>query len=247
MLHNLTHIFVQNKASLNLLANIGVKHTTIAPDSRFDRVYQNSQQVKELPIIKAFKKNRKLFVGGSTWPKGEELLAQLCNQTSDDYCFVIAPHEIKEKQMQDLMKQVKSKVIRYSTVTNDMIELAKAKVLIIDNIGMLSAIYQYGDFAYIGGGFGVGLHNTLEAAVFGMPIFIGPNHKRFQEACELVDQKGAFVITDFASLQKQFVQLQQNPTNYLAVKKKTNTYVIAHTGGTKLIIQYLKIQGYLSF
>lgn len=247
ILNQFSHIFVQNQTSLHLLSNIGIKHTTIAPDSRFDRVFQNSQQVKELPVIKAFKGNRTLFVGGSTWPKGEELLAQLCNQTTDEYCFVIAPHEIKEKQMQSLTEQVNGQVIRYSTITNITVELPKAKVLIIDNIGMLSAIYQYGDFAYIGGGFGVGLHNTLEAAVFGMPIFIGPNHQRFQEACELVDQKGAFVITDFASLQKQFVQLQQNTNEHVAIKQKTNTYVIARTGGTALIMQHVQTQGYLSF
>ena len=187
LLSKINTIFVQNQASVNLLQNIGITNVEIAPDTRFDTVANNAQQPKQLPIIAHFKAHNTLFVAGSTWQPDEQLLAELINNTQlthlSGFKWVLVPHEVGENHLLNIEQMLKVKHLRYSKAQTMGGKISSdVKVLLIDNVGILANIYAYAQYAYIGGGFGKGIHNILEAAVFGMPIFFGENYQKFQEA-----------------------------------------------------------------
>ncbi|MES2425465.1 MAG: glycosyltransferase N-terminal domain-containing protein [Bacteroidota bacterium] len=236
-----THFFVQDEQSQQLLLSVGIDQVTISGDTRFDRVWANAQAPKALPEIAAFKNNHKVFIAGSTWPADEQLIAALVTQYSN-WKFIIAPHEISEEKTNALINLLPlNSSIRYSQLSNNDSSLATHhSTLIIDNIGMLSALYQYGDIAFIGGGFGAGIHNTLEAAAFGLPVIFGPKYDKFKEAKDLIALGAGFSITDEISLHKIAAQLIDDEAFYNDACKKSLQYVGQHIGATAAIINAIK-------
>ena len=259
VLHCITHFFVQNEVSLQLLKGIGIDEATVVGDTRFDRVLQIKEQAKELPIVEAFKgingkgdackdnlsedackrvlsedackrvlsedackedlsedackedlsenackedlsengcKGCKVFVAGSSWQPDEDIFIRFFND-HPDWKLIIAPHVIGEDHLAYILDKLQMKAVRYTQATEQ--SAAEARCLIIDCFGLLSTIYRYGEIAYVGGGFGVGIHNVPEAAVWGVPVLFGPNNKRFQEAQDLLACKGSFEVTDYDS------------------------------------------------
>jgi 3-deoxy-D-manno-octulosonic-acid transferase len=224
-----SHYFVQNKESKDLLAQIGITNITIGGDTRFDRVAENAAFPKHLELVEAFSRNHKVFVAGSTWPADEQLLRVLAT-SNPDWKFIIAPHEINKTHIAAIQSLYPDS-IKYSNGSLDI----NAQVLIIDNIGLLSSIYQYGKIAYIGGGFGVGIHNTLEAAAFGIPVIFGPNYQRFQEAKDLIFIGAGKSITDDKDLSNAFKSLLSTPQSGKIAKQ----YVDENTGSTQKIFNHL--------
>lgn len=237
LLRYFSHLFVQNAESKQLLKNIGIDQVSVAGDTRFDRVRQVCEARKTIPLAAAFKADRKLLVVGSSWPADMEVLLPFLNRFAGPLKVIIAPHEIHENELQALERALKQTSIRYSQANE--VNVHEAEVLIIDNIGMLSSLYQYGDFAYIGGAFGKGLHNILEAATFGMPLFFGPNHRRFKEAMDLIESGGAFPIRETADFEKHFSYLFANETEREKKAQITRQYVTKHTGATRQIMDYV--------
>ncbi|UCH15576.1 MAG: 3-deoxy-D-manno-octulosonic acid transferase [Bacteroidales bacterium] len=233
ILYKFTHIFVQNKSSEQLLKNIGLDNITISGDTRFDRVAEIAKQAKTIEIAGKFKQDNTVIIGGSTWEKDEEILVEFINISLRKVKYIIAPHEIHETGIQRLVKSINKPVIRYSTAGIN--NVGDFQVLIIDNIGMLSSLYKYADIAYIGGGFGVGIHNILEAATFGLPVVFGPNYKKFQEAVDLVRSGGAFSVDSYRSLKARFEDLLQN----IVINKSgkiSKEYVLNNQGATGRIL-----------
>lgn len=231
----ITKIFVQNEQSKSLLHDIGITNVVIAGDTRFDRVVENAAKPKAIPDVKAFCGESAVLVAGSTWPQDEKHLEELVKEYSN-WKFIIAPHEISESRIHSLTDLLPD-ALKFSEVgTAELKRLADARVLIIDNIGMLSSLYQYGDLAYIGGGFGTGIHNTLEAAIFGLPVIFGPNYDKFQEAKDLIDKDAAFSIADAAELKSCMIRLQ-DPVTRKEAGSRAKKYVEDHTGATALIVK----------
>lgn len=239
LLFNFKHIFVQNERSLNLLKSIGLNSITVAGDTRFDRVYAIATAAKELPLVKNFVGNSPCLIAGSSWEPDEDLLTSYFNETNHSFKMIFAPHEIKEPGLQSLIQKINKKVIRYSQLkeTPDV----QADVLIIDNIGMLSSLYRYGNIAYIGGGFGKGIHNILEAATFGMPILFGPHYGKFQEAIDLIKAGGAFPITDYPNLKLTLDTLIENTDKANASGNISRNFVQDNRGATNIIVKELFI------
>jgi 3-deoxy-D-manno-octulosonic-acid transferase len=246
------HFFVQNEQSVELLKAIGISNITISGDTRFDRVWANAQKPKELPLVERFIQGKKVFIAGSTWPEDERLVSFL-PELYPEWKFIIAPHEIGEEKIDSLVHKFPDKsVVRHSILAKSKKldteresevslynHLSKCQSLIIDNIGILSSLYQYGKIAYIGGGFGVGIHNTLEAAAFGLPVIFGPNYDRFKEAKDLIQLGCGFSIKDEVDLQNTVKFLLEDEARYLAICQKTKDYVRGNTGATDAIIKYI--------
>jgi 3-deoxy-D-manno-octulosonic-acid transferase len=233
MLHGFEHLFVQDDQSVDLLHRIGIKNVTRAGDTRFDRVAEIARNGKNIPIVEKFKGNSQLVVAGSTWKPDEELLAQYIH-THPETKFIIAPHETKKGNIERLTNLLKSQVICYSEATEPTV--MNKQVLIVDTIGLLSSIYKYADLAYIGGGFGVGIHNTLEAAIFGMPIVFGPNYLKFNEATSMVRLGVAFPVTDYSELQSIFNTLLSDPEKRNQISKLCTGYTDQNLGATQIIL-----------
>jgi 3-deoxy-D-manno-octulosonic-acid transferase len=239
MLGFVTWFFVQDERSKQLLQGIGVGNATISGDTRFDRVWANAQHPKPVPVVGEFKKGHKVFIAGSTWPQDEKLVASLVTQ-HPGWKFIFAPHEIREEEINNLIELLPlNSAIKYSQLTTHHSPLTTHQTLIIDNIGMLSSLYQYGDIAFIGGGFGAGIHNTLEAAAFGLPVIFGPNYSRFKEANDLIALNAGFSISDEAGLKAVIDSLINDEASHATASKKIKTYVQEHTGATKTIINHI--------
>ncbi len=191
VLTRFSHLFVQNEVSKQLLATLDIHNVTVVGDTRFDRVVEIMQQAKQLPLVEAFKQDRIVFVAGSSWPPDEEIFIDYFNR-HPEMKLIIAPHVIGESHLAEIVGRLKRPYVRYTQATEENVK--QADCLIIDCFGLLSSIYRYGEIAYVGGGFGVGIHNVLEAAVFGIPVLFGPNNKRFQEAQQLLQLEGGFEI-----------------------------------------------------
>lgn len=228
------YIFVQNEASVELLLNIGIKNVVIAGDTRFDRVATIASQTRKLPVAEAFCNNNTVFIAGSTWPADEELLAQYINQSAHSFKTIIAPHEIEPAHIEQIESRITKKVLRYSQAEKH--NPADFDVLLIDNIGMLSSLYQYGNVSYIGGGFGKGIHNTLEAATFGLPVIFGPNYLKFAEACDLIERGAAFSITSYTELNEQLNWFLENANQCERIGALSAGYVKEKTGATTIIL-----------
>ena len=223
-LKNVTHFFVQDKNSAELLKSIGLNNTSISGDSRFDSVLANTQNPVRNPLIETFSKSKPTIICGSTWPKDEILLAQYIKDHPKNN-YIIAPHELRH--ISDLQKQTDA--LLYSKA--DEKNILMANVLIIDSIGLLSSIYQYGNITYIGGGFGVGIHNILEAVTFGMPVIFGPNYQKFKEAKELINQKGAISISNYQELSLAIDYCNTFDKNI------ATDYIINNCGATEIILE----------
>ena len=225
-LNNVSHFFVQDNSSKELLQNIGFSNCTIAGDTRFDSVITNTQNAISIPLIEEFSKNKTTIICGSTWPKDEALLAKYIKE-NPNYNYIIAPHELQH--ISALQKQTNALLFSKADNTN----VSNNNVLIIDSIGILSNIYQYGTLAYIGGGFGVGIHNILEAVAFGIPVIFGPNYQKFNEATELINQKGAISISNYREL--------TSAINYFNTfdKKIATDYIDTNRGATRSVIEHI--------
>ena len=245
-----TRFFVQNERSRELLAKIGIHDVTVSGDTRFDRVLSIKEQSKELPIVSAFLDGKNGFVAGSSWLPDEEIFIPYMLQNNPDWKLIIAPHVIGE----DHLKQIEAllegkKVIRY-TDARDAWEsaneaqrdaqskrLAEADAIIINCFGLLSSIYRYGKVAYVGGGFGVGIHNVLEAAVWGMPVIFGPNHERFQEAVALIAEGGGFSISDTHDFEIFMRKFSSDPKTLAEASRKAGEYVKSQSGATDAVMR----------
>ena len=236
-----TRFFVQNEESKQLLKGIGITAVDVVGDTRFDRVLQIKEAAKHLPICEAFRTgvassqsadvphhDFKVFVAGSSWPPDENVFIPFFNEHKD-WRLLIAPHVIAEEHLKLIFSLIKDKkVVRYTQTTPE--EAAEADVLIIDCFGLLSSMYNYGDVAYIGGGFGVGIHNTLEAAVWNMPVIFGPNNKKFQEAQGLLKSGGGFEINTYEDFSGLMSSLMNDETFLKQAGDKAGTFV-AHLAG----------------
>ena len=288
VLHCITHFFVQNEVSLQLLKGIGIDEATVVGDTRFDRVLQIKEQAKELPIVEAFKgingkgdackdnlsedacngdlsedackrvlsedackedlsenackedlsengcKGCKVFVAGSSWQPDEEIFIRFFND-HPDWKLIIAPHVIGEDHLAYILDKLQMKAVRYTQATEQ--SAAEARCLIIDCFGLLSTIYRYGEIAYVGGGFGVGIHNVPEAAVWGVPVLFGPNNKRFQEAQDLLACKGSFEVTDYDSFNTIISRLISDDQFRQQCGEASANYVKSRSGATDIIMK----------
>jgi 3-deoxy-D-manno-octulosonic-acid transferase len=236
ILKNFNHFFVQNESSRALLNSIGIENASVSGDTRFDRVYEITQKGGRIDIAHQFKNGEKTFVIGSLWPEDLEVLAHFINEHGQHLKFIIAPHEIDESILTQIEQSISVKSIRFSNPGENPENFS---VLIIDNIGMLSRLYGYGEFAYVGGAFGKGLHNILEAACYGVPIFFGnKNYQKFQEANDLIMRGGAFAIGDYTELKTNFELMINHPESFLLACEVTRSYVVDNLGATEKIISY---------
>ena len=243
VLNCFTHFYVQNEVSKELLAKIGIMNVSIVGDTRFDRVLQIKEVAKQLPIVEAFVKGAgekpKVYVAGSSWPPDEEIFIKYFNE-HHDWKLIIAPHEIGEDHLQQIESMLEGRrVVRYSSLEN-LENVGELEILIIDCFGLLSSIYHYGDVAYVGGGFGVGIHNLLEAAVWDIPVFFGPNNQKFQEAQGL-KKSGGFEIHDY----NEFAQLMDrfaSDADYLREQgNKAGLFVKSLSGATEKVMADINI------
>ncbi len=233
------HFFVQDERSKQLLRSIKLTNVTVSGDTRFDRVWANARQPKILPEIQEFIGGQKTFIAGSTWPADEQLVAKLV--TLYPGCkFIFAPHEISEEKINSLISLLpENSAVRYTQLTTHHSPLT-TQTLIIDNIGMLSSLYQYGDIAYIGGGFGAGIHNTLEAAAFGLPVIFGPNYAKFKEAKDLVELCAGFSVANEDELKNLVAALVDDDAYCRNAGTKAREYVTENIGATGVIVEYIE-------
>ena len=246
VLNCFTHFFVQNEISKELLSKIGIHCVSIVGDTRFDRVLQIKEASKQLPIVEAFKQDAKVFVAGSSWLPDEEIFIKYFNEHKD-WKLIIAPHVIGEDHLKQIEKLLEGRrVIRYSECTEysenseHSGKLAKAEVLIVNCFGLLSSIYHYGDVAYVGGGFGVGIHNLLEAAVWDVPVFFGPNNQRFQEAQEL-KKSGGFEITCYEDFERQMDRFLADEDYLKAQGHLAGHFVKGQAGATQEVLSSISL------
>jgi 3-deoxy-D-manno-octulosonic-acid transferase len=233
-LNAFTHFYLQDESSLKSLNSIGYHNATVAGDTRFDRVFEISKNVKQIDIVKQFVADKKVFVAGSTWGEDLKIISGF-NFIIEDYKLIIAPHEIDESSIQSTIQQFNnSTIVRYSQANEQNIKTAD--VLIIDNIGMLSSLYQYGTIAFIGGGFGKNIHNILEPATFGLPIIFGPKYHNFIEAKELIQLGGAFSVSSSEEFKKT-VELLSKPDALNKAASTSKNYVLSHIGATDKILR----------
>ncbi len=247
-----TRFFVQNEESKRLLEGIGITAVDVVGDTRFDRVLQIKEAAKQLPICEAFRTgvassqsadvphhDFKVFVAGSSWPPDENIFIPFFNEHKD-WRLLIAPHVIAEEHLKLILSLIKGKkVVRYTQTTPA--EAAEADVLIIDCFGLLSSMYNYGDVAYIGGGFGVGIHNTLEAAVWNMPVIFGPNNKKFQEAQGLLKSGGGFEINTYEDFSGLMSSLMNDETFLKQAGDKAGAFVAHLAGATDKVLASVKL------
>jgi 3-deoxy-D-manno-octulosonic-acid transferase len=238
MLTYFKHFFVQNSTSEKLLNELGFDNTTVTGDTRIDRVFENSLNPAPVSLIKSFKNNKKIIVVGSSWQKEEEIIAEYILSSKKDYKYIIAPHDISKSHIKNIEKLLSTDYIKYSEANSK--NVTKTKILLIDNIGILSNIYQYTDIAFIGGGFTGALHNVLEPASFGNVLLFGPKHNKFHEAEELIQQRAAYEIKDaddllavinHLELEGQLTKNQHAASNYIKNGK----------GATQLILKKIKL------
>ena len=230
-------IFVQNEESKKLLAEIGFNNVVVAGDSRFDRVAEIARQAKKIDLIDRFRGGNRLFVAGSTWGPDEEILIQLINE-NPSVKFVIAPHEMEEGRIEKIISATKAGAVRY-TRCDENTDFSNTQVLILDTIGILSSVYSYATWSYIGGGFGVGIHNTLEAATFALPIAFGPNYHKFKEARDMISLGAATKVENATDLKAWFKPLREDAEHLNKVSATAKNYTIQNQGATALIMQTL--------
>lgn len=237
-------ICVQDERSKELLSGIGVTNVEVCGDTRFDRVLEIRNQAKELPIVDAFVKDNDgvkipTLVAGSSWPKDEDLFVDYFN-INKDIKLIIAPHEIHESHLSYIESISERKTIRYSKATADNVK--DYDCLIIDSFGLLSSIYRYGEIAYVGGGFGVGIHNVVEAAVYGVPVIFGPNFKKFREANQLIESGGGYSVANFDDFRGLMDEFLQHPETLSSVGKQAGDYVISNSGVVGRVMDILKLE-----
>jgi 3-deoxy-D-manno-octulosonic-acid transferase len=241
-LRGFAHVFTQEENSIRLLDRIGIKQAGVSGDTRFDRVKEIASGAKEIPVAASFAgAEKKVIVAGSTWPEDEALLFPvLKNHLNSGWKLLIAPHELSESHLDEIEKKLSDSGVRKDEIRrfskSSSLAAAGAKVLLIDNMGMLSSLYRYGRIAYIGGGFGKSIHNTLEAAVYGIPVVFGPRFEKFNEAKELIACKGGFHVSSGEELKNRLDELLGSEELLTAAGRSAGNYVSAHTGATEKVL-----------
>ena len=236
-LHSFDTLFVQDEGSKALLAEIGVENVVVAGDTRFDRVSAIAEQAEKVEIIEQFKGDKRLFVAGSTWGPDEDILLPLINE-NPDIKFVIAPHEMDESRIERLLREVKGGAVRYTQLPSDFTD---KQVLVLDTIGLLSRVYGSAEWAYVGGGFGVGIHSTLEAAVYGMPVAFGTNYRKFREACDLIALGAGRSVRSAEELKVWFDELKSDKDYLARLSALAKVYVGQHRGATEKIVKEIAL------
>ncbi|MEQ5792130.1 3-deoxy-D-manno-octulosonic acid transferase [Muricauda sp. NFXS6] len=231
------HYFVQDENSKKLLASIGIKKITVSGDTRLDRVSEILKQNNQLDFMDRFKNNQLCLVAGSTWPEDEQILINYINNTNEKVKVVIAPHEIKPAHIAKITSALNKKTLCYSDLGNQ--NLKEIEVLIIDTIGLLTKIYSYANIAYVGGGFATGLHNTMEPAVFGIPIIIGPQFLGFKEVEDLVKEGGIMPISNQDSFNNLMGDLLNNPISIRNIGDINANYINSNRGAADLIMKHI--------
>jgi 3-deoxy-D-manno-octulosonic-acid transferase len=234
ILYSFTHIFVQDEQSLVLLSGIGIKNLSLAGDTRFDRVVHIAESAREIPQLELFRHGERLFLAGSSWKQDEEIIAGFINKSPGRMKWVFAPHEVGKSNIDRLEKLFNVPVVRFSELAGKKAE--EARVLIIDNIGMLSSSYRYASLAAIGGGFGRGIHNILEAACWGIPVMFGPNYKNFKEAVDLINQNGAKCFKTYGEFEQILDNWLSDEEFYIKSSKTAALYVKQNAGATAIIM-----------
>lgn len=233
ILKQVDHFFVQNQESVHLLNQIGLTNVTVTGDTRFDRVAEIAAGRKDLPVVEKFKGDSELIVAGSSWAPDEELLVRYLEHNKK-VKMIFAPHEVKEANVKRLIGLLPEKAVRYTQAGDDV---DRYRILIIDCIGVLSSVYRYATAAYIGGGFGVGIHNTLEAAIYRIPVLFGPNYQRFQEAVELVKRELAFPVHNDRELTDQLDRLLGNEKLLEQIARQCGLFMSENVGATQQVVE----------
>ena len=245
---NVSHYFVQNDETANLLKSIGIENTTVTGDTRFDRVYDIAKQSKSFSEIEEFIAGRHCIIAGSSWPSDEKFIIPFSKKMPDDYCLIIAPHDISESHIKQITSQLDSYVL-YSQMTlpiskqlsNSVTQQLK-KVLVVDTIGILKQIYKYARFAYVGGGFMSSIHNTQEALVFGCPVVVGPKYTKFVEAVDLVRDGGMFSVNNHQEFDDIFELLMNDDDFYNKASGICQDYIQLSIGATEKIMRRLNFE-----
>lgn len=233
--YKVKYFFTQNNETANLLYKMGIDDLTVVGDTRFDRVYEIAQQAQRFPDIEEFIGNRKCIIAGSSWPSDEKILYNFIENMPNDYCFIMVPHDISESHI----KQIESHLHDYQLYTN-LDSSKKTKTLVINKIGILSKIYRYAQFAYIGAGFYDGIHNIQEAIVFDVPVVFGPKYHAFEEAVDLVKLKGAFAINNQRELENVFFRFINDEAFYEKSSRICHDYVAKKIGATEKTMRVLE-------
>ena len=238
MLNCFTHFFVQDKESAQLLQSININNVTVAGDTRFDRVSEIAESFKPIEEIEKFCESSQVLVAGSTWPEDEKIIK---DATADfpDLKIIIAPHEIHKEHM-DQLRSIFPNAILFSQLVAQNSQLIISNCLIIDNIGMLSRLYHYATITYIGGGFNKGIHNTLEAAVYGKPVLFGPNYKKFKEAIGLIETSGGICINSGTELSAVLQKFISNKSELESYSKNSLNFVKENKGATEKVLHYIE-------
>ncbi|WP_418992442.1 3-deoxy-D-manno-octulosonic acid transferase [Alistipes sp.] len=228
-------MFVQNEESKRLLAELGFDNVLVAGDTRFDRVAEIARSARHIDVVERFRGDCRLFVAGSTWGPDEELLIRLMNE-NPEIKFVVAPHEMDEARIGRLIDETRGGALRFSQCTSRT-AYGSRQLLILDTVGLLSSVYSYATWSYIGGGFGVGIHNTLEAATFGLPVAFGPNYHKFKEARDLVTLGAARPVADYDQLRAWFIPLRDNEEFLIKTRRIAKDYTTRHQGATGIVVR----------
>lgn len=228
-------IFVQNEESKRLLSGIGFDNAVVAGDTRFDRAAALPAQAQRYPLVERFKGDGRLFIAGSSWRPDEDLLVPFVN-AHPEIKFIIAPHEMEEQRIERLMTECRGGAVRYSQCSDDT-DVAAAHLLIVDVIGILNQLYRYADWCYIGGGFGVCIHNTQEPAAYGMPIAFGPKYRKFKEACDMIALGACRSVTTTEELEEWFAPLESDESARSRTASIAADYIAANKGATDLIVR----------
>jgi len=236
-LRHFNHFFVQNHSSVDLLKSVGFKNVSLSGDTRFDRVVQIAGHPSDFPLIEKFKNSEKLILIGSSWQAEEEIVNEFIKKTDKSLKFIFAPHEVDSERIKSLKNSCPQNSILFSELTEA--NYSGSNILIIDNIGILSSLYQYADIAIIGGGFGKGIHNILEAATFGVPVMFGPNYNKFSEALDLINCGGAFSFKNKDKFQIQINLLINDNKLIINSKMQCLNYIKNKKGATKKILDHI--------
>jgi 3-deoxy-D-manno-octulosonic-acid transferase len=233
MLKKIDRIFVQDQRSVDLLEGIGIGTAKLSGDTRFDRVVKISGTAVDIPELQQFRGNEKLFIAGSSWRRDEEIITQYIRKYPLRMKWVFAPHEIDKSNIERLEKLIDGNAMRFSEFTGESVD---ARVLILDNIGMLSSAYKYAHIAEVGGGFGSGIHNILEPACWKIPVLFGPNHEDYKEAIDLLDENGAMTFDSFEGFSEIIDRLLSDENYYLNSAAKAGDYITRNKGATARIL-----------
>lgn len=233
------HYFVQNEETENLLKSIGIVNVTVTGDTRFDRVYDIARQSQSFPEIENFINGRKCIIAGSSWQTDERFLIPFIERMPENYCMIIAPHDISDSHINQITSQLKDYRL-YTEIQQPTANSQSPKVLVVNTIGILKKIYRYARFAYVGGGFMSSIHNTQEALVYGCPVVIGPKYHKFVEAVDLVKEGGMFSVSNQQELNDIFERLINDEVFYDKVSNICQDYVKLSIGATEKILNYLQ-------